>query len=111
MPIFTTTYTPFDSLTLVGGVAWDWVQSPENFRNPPLTGWNENGLAGVWAGGLYLFSQLLGSTARGMYSQGLGGVSFDESVRLEPVQLAGFNQSFRTVLSESIAGFGRSPRV
>ena len=48
-------------------------------------------------------------TFRGAYAEGLGGVTFDESVRLEPVQLAGFNQSYRTVISESIAGSVETP--
>jgi hypothetical protein len=39
----------------------------------------------------------------------MGGVTFDESVRLEPVQLAGFNQAYRTVISESIAGSVEAP--
>jgi outer membrane receptor protein involved in Fe transport len=49
-------------------------------------------------------------TLRAAYSQSLGGVSFDESFRLEPTQLAGFNQSFRTIISESLAGSVSAPR-
>ena len=41
---------------------------------------------------------------RAAYSQSLGGVFFDQSVRLEPVQLAGFNQAFRSAIPESVAG-------
>ena len=37
-------------------------------------------------------------------SRFLGGVSFDESYRLEPAQLAGFSQSYRSVISESAVG-------
>jgi hypothetical protein len=39
----------------------------------------------------------------------LGGTSFDESFRLEPAQLAGFNQSFRTIISESLVGSVSTP--
>jgi hypothetical protein len=46
---------------------------------------------------------------RGVYTEGMGGVTFDESVRLEPVQLAGFNQAYRTVISESLAGSVENP--
>ena len=46
---------------------------------------------------------------RGVYAEGMGGVTFDESVRLEPVQLAGFNQAYRTVISESLAGSVENP--
>jgi hypothetical protein len=48
-------------------------------------------------------------TFRGAYTESLGGVSFDESVRLEPVQLAGFNQAFRTIISEAFAGSVEAP--
>jgi hypothetical protein len=44
-----------------------------------------------------------------MYTEVLGGVTFDESVRLEPVQLAGFPQAFRTVISESVVGSVEAP--
>jgi hypothetical protein len=37
-------------------------------------------------------------------------VTFDESIRLEPVQVAGFNQAYRTVISESLAGSVETPR-
>jgi len=41
---------------------------------------------------------------RAAYTRSLGGVSFDESVLLEPNQVAGFNQVFRSVISESLVG-------
>jgi hypothetical protein len=34
----------------------------------------------------------------------LGGVFFDNSVRLEPTEIAGFNQAFRSLIPESVAG-------
>jgi hypothetical protein len=43
-------------------------------------------------------------TFRAAYGQALGGVSFDESFRLEPTQIAGFNQAFRSIISESEVG-------
>ena len=43
---------------------------------------------------------------RGIYTRSLGGVSLDESYRLEPTQLAGFPQAFRTLISESTPGVG-----
>jgi hypothetical protein len=37
-------------------------------------------------------------------------VTFDESFRLEPAQLAGFSQAFRTLIPESVAGSVSAPR-
>lgn len=90
-------------LTLIGGVTWDWIEHPENFRNPPVTEvTREDERVSGKAGFSFHPSKWL--RVRGAYTEGLGGVSFDESVRLEPVQVAGFNQAFRTVISESLAG-------
>jgi hypothetical protein len=41
---------------------------------------------------------------RGMHTRSLGGVFFDNSIRLEPTQVAGFNQAFRSLIPESVAG-------
>jgi hypothetical protein len=46
---------------------------------------------------------------RGVYTRSLGGVSLDESYRLEPTQLAGFPQAFRSLISESIVGSQSAP--
>ena len=46
---------------------------------------------------------------RGAYAQSLGGVSFDESVQLEPNQVAGFNQVFRSIIPESVVGSVAAP--
>ena len=95
-------------LTLIGGASWDHIEHPDNFRNPPVNSSQREDekfsgkLGFTWAPSRQL-------TMRGMYAGGLGGVTFDESVRLEPVQLAGFNQAYRTVISESIAGSVETP--
>ena len=46
---------------------------------------------------------------RGAYTRSLGGVSFDQSVGLEPNQVAGFNQVFRSIISESVVGSVAAP--
>ena len=95
-------------LTLIGGAAWDVLDHPENFRNPPVSDEQrtDEKLSGK-LGFTYTPSRYL--TIRGLAAEGLGGLTFDESVRLEPSQLAGFNQAYRTVISESIAGSVEAP--
>jgi hypothetical protein len=46
---------------------------------------------------------------RGAYTRALGGVSFDESIQLEPTEVAGFNQVFRSIISESLVGAVAAP--
>ena len=102
-------WQPASWITLIGGVAWDRINHPDNFRNPPVNNnqrQNEriSGKAGL------IIKPSRWFTIRSAFTQGLGGVSFDESVRLEPVQIAGFNQSYRTIISESIAGSVETPQ-
>lgn len=95
-------------LTVIAGASWDWLNHPDNFRNPPVNDRQvETERANAKLG--FTVSPSRWVTLRGVYTEALGGVSFDESVRLEPVQFAGFNQAFRTVISESIAGSIEAP--
>lgn len=95
-------------LTLLGGVAWDWMERPENFRNPPVSPLSRRD-SGTSAKAGFTFAPSGAIAVRGVYAEALGGVTFDDSVRLEPVQLAGFNQAFRTVISESLVGSVEAP--
>ena len=49
-------------------------------------------------------------TLRGAFARSLGGISYDESYRLEPTQLAGFSQAFRSLLPEALAGSVSAPQ-
>ena len=97
------TWRILDSLALTAGISWDEIDLPANFRHPPLDAENHQKrrvspkAALVWTPNDTL-------TIRGMYSKSLSGLTFDESYRLEPVQLAGFSQTYRTLIPESLAG-------
>ena len=98
-----------DNLLLTGGLAYDHLKLPENFRQPPIApGTSEHDRVGPKAA--LVWNPIPEITLRGIFSRGLGGASFDESFRLEPTQLAGFNQSFRTIISESVAGSVAAPK-
>jgi Flp pilus assembly protein TadD len=95
-------------LTLLGGLSWDRIERPDNWRNPPVNARQvirekTNPKAG------FTFAPTRWVTLRGAYAEALGGVSFDEEVRLEPVAFAGINQAFRTVISESLVGSVETP--
>lgn len=99
---------PFPWLTLIGGVSYDEIEHPDNFRNPPVSDGerHDRKVSGKYG---FILSPSPWLTVRGAYTEGLGGVTFDESVRLEPVQVAGFNQAYRTLISESLAGSVETP--
>ena len=102
------TVEPLTRLWLTGGFAYDDVTFPANYRQPPVSsGEDERSQLGPKAA--LVWSPAPPVTLRGVYTRSLGGVSLDESYRLEPTQLAGFPQAFRSLISESIVGSVSAP--
>src|SRR6185295_6498253 len=98
----------FPALRLTAGLSYDQLRYPVNFRQPPIAGGTaERDRLSPKAA--LLWSPTPALIVRGMYSRGLGGASFDESFRLEPTQLAGFSQNFRTIMPESVVGSVAAP--
>jgi outer membrane receptor protein involved in Fe transport len=98
-----------DGLMLIGGLAYDFERYPANYRRPPLT--NTQTDKSQWSPkAALIWNPVPNLTFRGVFSRALGGVSYDESVRLEPTQLAGFDQDFRSIISESLIGSVEAPQ-
>jgi tetratricopeptide (TPR) repeat protein len=93
----------FDPLQLIGGVSYDYLRFPQDFRSPPISG-SEDSESQVSPKAGFTWTPARNSTVRFAYTRSLGGVSFDQSVRLEPSQVAGFNQAYRSLIPESVAG-------
>jgi outer membrane receptor protein involved in Fe transport len=102
------TVQPLERLWVMGGAAYDTVTFPRNFRNPPLApGAESESQFGPKASVVWNPSPAF--ALRGAYARSLGGMSLDESYRLEPTQLAGFPQTFRTLISESVVSSVSAP--
>jgi len=102
------TLEPVDRLWLTGGLAYDTETYPYDFRQPPLaTGEANRSQVGPKAA--LVWSPVAEATVRGDFTRSLGGVSLDESYRLEPTQLAGFPQAFRSLIPESLVGSVDAP--
>jgi tetratricopeptide (TPR) repeat protein len=91
------------------GVCYDYLHYPVNHRESPVSQAEDHRdqvspKAGV------VWSLPWRGTLRGSYTRSLGGVSFDQSFRLEPSQVAGFLQSFRSLIPESVSGALVAPR-
>jgi Tfp pilus assembly protein PilF len=84
-------------LRLTGGIAYDQITYPQNFDTVPLTSGDATRHQWGPKAGL-LWSLLPEATLRAAYAKSLGGISIDQSYRLEPTQLAGFDQSFRDLI-------------
>jgi tetratricopeptide (TPR) repeat protein len=93
---------------LTGGVAYEHLSYPENFRAPPVKSGQEKRTRLNPKAGL-VFNPTPAATFRIGYAKSLGGISLDESYRLEPTQVGGFTQSYRTVIPESLVGSVAAP--
>ncbi len=92
-----------DDLWLIGGVSYDRLDFPVNIDTSPISSQQETeDQVSPKAGALW--SPLANTHLRAAYTRSLGGVFFDNSVRLEPVEVAGFNQAFRSIIPESVEG-------
>ncbi|MGE4180988.1 MAG: FecR domain-containing protein [Limisphaerales bacterium] len=85
------------------GVSYDRLTQPRNFRTAPLSPGDETMERWLPKVGVTV-TPWKGGTLRTAWARSLGGVSFDQSVRLEPVQVAGFTQVARGVIPESVMG-------
>jgi outer membrane receptor protein involved in Fe transport len=99
----------FEPLLLVGGVSYDWLRFPENFRSGPMSDRQEEVERVLPKAGL-IWTPAKYTTVRGAYTRSLAGASLDQSIRLEPTQVAGFNQAFRSIIPESVAGANAGAR-
>ena len=93
----------FEPLVVIAGVSYDRVAIPENFRFAPLLPGQKN-VQQVSPKAGVIWTPLSNTTFRAAYSQSLGGAAFDQSFQLEPSQVAGFNQAWRSIIPESVAG-------
>ena len=90
-------------LSITGGVTYDKLRYPENYRTPPISD-DERSFTQTSPKAGFILTPHHTLVLRGAYTEAISGASFDESVRLEPTQVAGFNQAYRTIISEDIAG-------
>ncbi|MDB6057513.1 MAG: TonB-dependent receptor [Verrucomicrobiales bacterium] len=97
------TYRVIEPFALTAGVAYDTVRYPANNDIPPISnGESETSRWSPKAG--FRYTPLKDTTFRGVYARSVGGVFYDTSVRLEPTEIAGFNQAYRSILPESVGG-------
>jgi tetratricopeptide (TPR) repeat protein len=93
----------FEPLQLIGGVTYDRISCPENFRSAPISG-NETTADQVSPKAGFIWTPADKTTVRFAYTRSLTGASLDQSYQIEPSQVAGFIQNYRSIIPESIAG-------
>lgn len=88
-----------DPLRLIGGFSYDWMEFPENLISPPISTREESqDQLSPKAGAIW--EPFTNTTVRLAYTRSLGGQNLDQSQRIEPVQVAGFLQTFRSIIGE-----------
>ncbi|HWD94392.1 MAG TPA: TonB-dependent receptor [Verrucomicrobiae bacterium] len=98
-----------DWLELIGGASYDRVTFPENFRTAPVSSAEETVDQVSPKAGLIL-RPAADTVVRFAFTRSLEGASLDQSFQLEPSQVAGFIQSFRSIIPESVAGANAGAR-
>jgi hypothetical protein len=93
----------FDPLQLIGGIDYDYIAFPENFLNAPISEGDRVEQQFSPKAALIL-TPWDGSTFRFAYTRSLAGASVDQSYQIEPSQVAGFIQNYRSIIPESIVG-------
>ena len=96
-------FHPVDELMLVAGISADRLLYPDQFRYAPLAETESRRERLSPKAGL-VWSPTPRTTFRGAYLRALSGVSLDQSVQIEPSQVAGFTQSLRGLIPEGITG-------
>src|SRR5207248_9391005 len=93
-------WEPLAGLKLIGGLTYDHLTLPVNYRYAPLAGGEETKEQISPKGGI-IWSPLEGLALRAAYACGVTGVHIDESFQLEQTQIAGLTQIYRSVIREA----------
>jgi outer membrane receptor protein involved in Fe transport len=96
-------WRPVTWMRFTAGVSYDYLKHPQNVDLPPFAEGTENTSRVSPKAGLTI-QPWQGGYLRAAWSRSLGGLYFDESIRLEPTQIAGFANTFRSLIPESVAG-------
>jgi outer membrane receptor protein involved in Fe transport len=93
----------YKQLCLIGGFSYDYQSLPENTLFAPLDSQTKIQRQFSPKAGL-MWTPDSRTTIRGAYAQSLTGDNLDQSLRLEPSEIAGFPTTFREVMPASLVG-------
>jgi len=93
----------WEPLQIVAGLTYDWLQYPENASTIPVAD-NEATTDQLSPKAGLIWTPLKDTVVRFAYTRSLGGMSLDQSWQLEPSQIAGFIQSFRSIIPTDVVG-------
>ncbi len=92
-----------ETLQIFGGLSYDLVTFPENSRIAPISDEDKTEHQLSPKAG-FIWRPATATAVRFAYTRSLAGAGIDQAFLLEPSQVAGFNQSFRSLIPESVGG-------
>ena len=96
-------WRPINAFRLTAGLSYDQMTFPRNVGLPPLlASENTRSLLGPKIG--FTAEPWRGGWLHAAWTRSLGGLFFDNSIRLEPAEVAGSVSAFRSLIPESVAG-------
>ena len=96
-------WRPLNEFRLTAGLSYDRLSYPRNVDLPPVrTGTDQRSLLGPKVG--FTWEPWHDGWLRGAWTRSLGGLFSDNSIRLEPAQVAGSTSAFRSLIPESVEG-------
>ena len=98
-----------EPLQIIGGVTYDHVTFPENHRFAPISS-REEKVSQLSPKAGFIWTPDPATAVRFAFTRSLAGASIDQSFQIEPSQVAGFNQSFRSIIPESVAAANAGAR-
>ena len=93
----------FDSLKLSAGVTYDFLEQPEDVNMLPFSA-KEKGTAQTSPKAGLIWTPFKNTTFRAAYTRSLSGLTDDSSIRIEPTEMDGFNQAYRSIIPDTVVG-------
>jgi len=92
-----------DSLKLSAGLSYDYLRQPAVVTSSPFSRDEKTAVQFSPKAGL-VWTPLSNTIFRAAYTRSLSGFANDASIRIEPTEVAGFNQAFRSLIPDTVVG-------
>jgi hypothetical protein len=92
-----------DSFALNLGLSYDYLYQPADVGTTPFAT-EEKTRTQISPKIGFVWTPAQNTTFRAAYTRSLSDFAGEQSYRLEPTEIAGFNQAFRSIIPESVAG-------
>jgi tetratricopeptide (TPR) repeat protein len=92
-----------DSFALNLGLSYDYLYQPADVGTTPFAT-EEKTRTQISPKIGFIWTPAQNTTFRAAYTRSLSDFAGEQSYRLEPTEIAGFNQAFRSIIPESVAG-------